>query len=208
MSPPVSIALVEDDPAMRRALRRLFIGEGWSVREYASAGDFLNDTECGDFDCLLLDLRLPGISGIELYAHLKDKDCKTPVVFLTGEGDIPTGVGAMKAGAIDFLTKPCEDTVLLRAIHEAALEGRRRREQAASLSAENDRLVSLSPRELEVLRHVITGRPNKRIAARLGISEQTVKVHRMRICKKTGLLSVAEWVRLAARHGIHPASVG
>lgn len=127
------------------------------------------------------------------------------MVFLTGEGDIATGVGAIKAGAIDFLTKPVEDTALLCAIEEAAKEGRRRRQQSASLTGEQGRIAALSPRELEVLRHVITGRLNKQIASDFTISEQTVKVHRMRITEKIGLPSVAEWVRLAQRHGISPA---
>jgi FixJ family two-component response regulator len=205
MTPPFAIALVEDDAAMRRALHRLLTGEGWSVSEYASAADFLAHPGCGDFDCLLLDLRLPGISGIELQIRLKNAGCHTPIVFLTGEGDIPTSVGAIKAGAVDFLTKPVEDTALLRAVDEAAREGRRRRQQTDGLSEEKARIASLSPRELEVLRHVITGRLNKQIAAHLGISEQTVKVHRMRITEKIVLPSVAEWVRLAARHDIRAA---
>jgi two-component system response regulator FixJ len=204
MNPPFVIGLVEDDNPMRRALRRLLGSEGWLVRDYASAADFLGSPWLGEFDCLLLDVRLPGLSGIQLHTKLVEAGCSIPVVFLTGAGDIPSCVDAMKKGAIDFLTKPVEDTTLLQTIEAAAHEGRNRREKSQRITGEKALVALLTPRELEVFRHVITGKINKVTAADLGISEQTVKIHRMRIAQKIALQSVAEWVRLAERHAITP----
>ncbi|MCB1090424.1 MAG: response regulator transcription factor [Verrucomicrobiae bacterium] len=205
MNSSFTIGLVDDDAGMRKAVGRLLRSAGFGVAAYASAAEFLADTRQGSLDCLLLDLSLPGESGIELQARLNRRGWRVPIIFLTGEGDIPTSVSAIKAGAVDFLTKPVVDTDLFRAIDEALKLVRQQQGEAASLVEERARLDLLSPREREVLSHVITGKLNKQIAADLGISEQTVKVHRMRIAEKTGLPSVAEWVRLADRHGIVPA---
>lgn len=204
MKAPFTIGLIEDDDGMRRALRRLLVGEGFEVRDFRSPADFFENGGSRGIDCLLLDLSLPGMSGIELQALLNRENERLPVIFLTGEGDIPTSVSAMKAGAVDFLTKPVEEDVLFRVLEEALKNGKRRRQEEGLRLRERELLEALSPRELEILRHVITGKLNKQIAADLGISEQTVKVHRMRIAGKTGLPSVAEWVRLAERNGIVP----
>jgi FixJ family two-component response regulator len=204
MNPPFVIGIVEDDDSVRRSLRRLLGAEGWLVRDFASAADFLAAPKLGEIDCLLLDVGLPCLSGIELHTKLVEAGCRLPVVFLTGAGDIPSCVDAMKNGAIDFLTKSVEDKTLLQAIKAAADEGRNRREQSRKMSGEKARLASLTRREIEVFRRVITGNINKKTAAHMGISEQTVKIHRMRIGQKINLQSVADWVRLAERHGIAP----
>lgn len=207
MKAPYTIGLVDDDPAIRKALGRLLRGEGFAVSAYSSAAEFLNQMKGDDLDCLLLDLSLPELTGIELQRQLNRLGSPLPIIFLTGQGDIPTSVSAMKAGAVDFLTKPVDANELFRAIEEALKDARQRRVDKSRIAYERERLGTLSPREYEVLRHVITGKLNKQIAADLGISEQTVKVHRMRITEKTELHSVADWVRLTDRHGIAPANL-
>lgn len=186
---------------MRRALRRLLLAAGYRVVCWESADDFLAALPTAEIDCLLLDISMPGTSGLDLQDRLTPTGLNTPVVFLTGKGDIPMTVRALKAGAVDFLTKPVDDRKLFSALNSAiALSSGRR--------AANARLDSLTPREREVFTHVISGRLNKQIAGDLGTSEQTVKVHRMRLMEKLGEHSVAGLVRLADKLGIQPAQPG
>lgn len=186
---------------MRRALRRLLLAAGYRVVCWESADDFLAALPTEEIDCLLLDISMPGTSGLDLQDRLTPTGLNTPVVFLTGKGDIPMTVRALKAGAVDFLTKPVDDRKLFSALNSAiALSSGRR--------AANARLDSLTPREREVFTHVISGRLNKQIAGDLGTSEQTVKVHRMRLMEKLGEHSVAGLVRLADKLGIQPAQPG
>jgi FixJ family two-component response regulator len=198
MTIPPCIGILDDDAGMRRALRRLLQAEGYSVHCWASAAELLEDPDLESADCLLLDVSMPGTSGLDLQDQLATRGIRLPVVFLTGKGDIPMTVRAMKAGAVDFLTKPVADEVLFAAIR-AALE------IAARDRSARERFAALTPREREVFTHVIAGKLNKQIAAGLGTSEQTIKVHRMRITEKLGEPSVAGLVRLADSLGIPPA---
>jgi FixJ family two-component response regulator len=205
MKSAVTIGLVDDEPGMLKALQRLLNAEGFHVRTFASAGEFLARFPSERVDCLVLDVTMPGLSGLELQEQLNRAGARLPIVFLTGQGDIPMSVRAIKAGAVNFLTKPVDDAELLAAVRVALAEAARQQAEQAALAAERSRLESLTPRELEVLRHVIAGKLNKQIAADLGTSEQTIKVHRMRITEKMGLPSVAELVRAAGRLNLTPA---
>jgi FixJ family two-component response regulator len=199
------IALVDDDPGMLKALARLLSGQGFAVRTFASAEEFLLGYRELQFDCAVFDLAMPGIDGIELQEILRRREVALPVIFLTGEGDIPATVRAIKGGALNFLTKPVDTAELLNMLRLALIEATKSRVGEAQLAGLRERFDLLSPREREVLRHVITGKLNKQIAADLGISEQTVKIHRMRITEKTGLPSVAELVRAADQLRLEPA---
>jgi FixJ family two-component response regulator len=199
------IGLVDDEPGMLKALRRLLTAEGFHVRAFASAAEFVRGEDRAQVDCLVLDVSMPGLTGLELQEHLNREDARLPVVFLTGQGDIPMSVRAIKAGAVNFLTKPVTDTDLLAAVHAALAEARRLQDERRALAGLRQRLATLTPREREVLRHVITGKLNKQIAADLGTSEQTIKIHRMRLTAKLGLTSVAELVRAMERLGVEPA---
>ncbi|MHB1308170.1 MAG: response regulator transcription factor [Limisphaerales bacterium] len=205
MTTPALIGLVDDEPGMRKALGRLLAAEGFAVRSYESATQFLERFAEDPVDCLVLDVSMPGLNGLDLQARLKQLGSRLPIVFLTGQGDIPMSVRAIKAGAVNFLTKPVHDADLLAAIRLALAESARQRAEAEAWSTLRARLERLIPRELEVLRHVIAGKLNKQIAADLGTGEQTIKVHRMRITEKMGLPSVAELVRAAERLGVKPA---
>lgn len=200
-----TIGLVDDEPEMLRALRRLLLGEGFHVRTFGSAEDFLQQFTSASLDCVVLDVSMPGLGGLDVQERLNQAGAVLPVIFLTGRGDIPTSVRAIKAGAVNFLTKPVERAELLAALRVALTEGGLRRAKDAELAEERARLALLTPRELEVLRHVIKGQLNKQIAADLGTSEQTIKVHRMHITEKMGMASVAELVHATARLGVLPA---
>jgi|UniRef100_UPI00378351CC FixJ family two-component response regulator len=200
-----TIGLVDDEPEMLRALRRLLLGEGFHVRTFGSAEDFLQQFTTASLDCVVLDVSMPGLGGLDVQERLNQAGAVLPVIFLTGRGDIPTSVRAIKAGAVNFLTKPVERAELLAALRVALTEGALRRAKEAELAEERARLALLTPRELEVLRHVIKGQLNKQIAADLGTSEQTIKVHRMHITEKMGIASVAELVHATARLGVLPA---
>jgi FixJ family two-component response regulator len=152
--------------------------------------------------CLVLDVALPGLDGLELQQALAVSECARPVVFITGRGDIPTSVRAMKRGAVDFLTKPVNDTELLAAVHRAIEADRLARAARVEMDAMRQRLASLTPREREVLVHVVAGRLNKQIAADLGIVEKTIKVHRARVMEKMAVGSLADLVRVAERLGV------
>jgi two-component system, LuxR family, response regulator FixJ len=197
----ITIHLVDDDAGLRKAISRLLRTEGYEVRAFASASEFLGACHAREIECLLLDVSMPDLDGLELQRRLVRSGATVPIVFLTGHGDIPMSVRAVKAGAVDFLTKPVGDSELLRAITAALAESaadRNEREETARAAA---RFSRLTPREREVLEGVVAGKPNKIIAAELGTCEQTVKVHRGRVMEKMGADSLADLVRAADRMG-------
>jgi FixJ family two-component response regulator len=195
-SPPV-IHLVDDDTSLRTALGRLLVLAGYEVRQYASAGDYLLAEPDGGPGCLLLDVQMPGPSGLDLQAALQRRGHRLPVVFLTGHGDIPSTVRAIKAGASDFLCKPVERQTLLAAIETALALGA---SKAPDIAADVGAAASaLTARETAVLRAVVQGRLNKQIGADLGLSERTIKSCRAHIMRKLGAGSLADLVRLAPR---------
>ncbi len=190
-----TVFLVDDDEAVLRALRRLLGAAGYEVRSYASSIQFLAEHDPAAPGCAILDLSMPGIDGLGIQTALSAGSGMRPVIFLTGTGDIPTSVRAMKAGAVDFLTKPVQANDLLAAISRAVAidrEGRHARNGAAGAAA---RLATLTPREREVLTLVVAGRLNKQIAHELGTSIKTIKVHRARVMAKMGVRTVADLVR-------------
>jgi FixJ family two-component response regulator len=205
MSNDAIIGLVDDEPGMLRALSRLLRIKGFAVRTFESPEVFLAGLADAQLDCVVLDVAMPGLNGLELQVRLKGLGARLPIIFLTGQGDIPMSVRAIKAGAVNFLTKPVEQEELLAAVRVALTEGERDRVKNELLADLRGRMERLTPRELEVLRHVTTGKLNKQIAADLGVSEMTIKIHRMRITEKMGLVSVAELVRAAQQLGIAPA---
>jgi FixJ family two-component response regulator len=203
-SPVPTVFVVDDDPAVRKSLSRLLRSAGLEVATFGSALGFL---ECHDPrapGCLLLDMAMPGLNGLELQATLAAKGSAIPIVFLTGHGDVPTSVRAMKNGALDFLTKPVNDEDLLKAIRAAFERDAAARQARALLDDILQRLATLTPREHEVFVHVVSGQLNKQIAGDLGTAEKTIKVHRARVMEKMRVPSVADLVRLAERAGIAP----
>jgi FixJ family two-component response regulator len=205
MSDPATIGLVDDEPGMLRALSRLLRAKGFAVRTFESSEVFLANLADARLDCVVLDVAMPGLNGLDLQVRLKILGARLPIIFLTGQGDIPTSVRAIKAGAVNFLTKPVAQEELLAALHIGLMEGERDRAKNELLADLRARMERLTPRELEVLRQVITGKLNKQMAADLGVGEMTIKIHRMRITEKMGLVSVAELVRAAQQLGIAPA---
>ena len=204
MSQKPLVFVVDDDASIRRALARLIRSMDIETETFELAQEVIDRLSVVTPGCILLDVRMPGLSGLELQRDLSARGVRTPVVFITGHGDIPTSVNAMKAGACDFLTKPLDEHNILAAIQQAlALDTRRRAEQSEQ-DAVIARVGALTPREHEVFRHVIAGRLNKQIAADLGTSEKTIKVHRARVMEKIRAGSVAELTRLADRAGIRP----
>jgi len=201
----MTVFLVDDEPPLRRALQRVLQAEGIEVRSFGSAADFLAELSDDDTGCLVLDVAMPGLDGLALQQRLAGRD-RLAIVFLSGHGDIPMTVRAIKAGAVDFLTKPVRRDDLLRAVRAALDQVRDRQTAAQSASALRGRFAQLTQREREVLGHVIAGELNKVIAARLGTSEQTIKVHRGRVMGKLGVHSVADLVRAAQQLGVRPAS--
>ncbi len=197
-----TVFLVDDAAEVRAALSRLLAAAGYRVRAFESAWSFLDGHDAETAGCLLLDVCLPGLSGMELQRALDGSPNARPIVFLTGMGDIPTSVQAMKAGAVDFLTKPIDAERLFAAVEKAVrLDAQQRLERTIRNSIEQ-RLQTLTPRERLVMAHVIRGRLNKQIAADLGSGEKTIKVHRGRVMAKMHVRSVPELVRLAARVGM------
>ena len=205
MSISCKVFLVDDEPELRQALTRLLKAEGFDVEAFGSATEFLGRLDGKCAGCALLDLAMPGIDGLELQQRLAASGAQLGIVFLTGHGDIPTSVRAIKAGAIDFLTKPVRRAELLRAVN-AALDHVQSQQAAEAGRVElRGRFEQLTPREREVLTHVIAGKLNKVIAADLGTSEQTIKVHRARVMEKLDVGSVADLVRAAQQLGVVPA---
>jgi FixJ family two-component response regulator len=198
------IAVVDDDPSVRRGLERLIRSVGWKVETFASAQEFLARPRTEARSCLVLDLQLPGLSGLDLQKQMAEAGLETPIVFLTGHGDIPASVKAMKAGAVEFLTKPVDEQDLLKAIQEAIERDRRTRQQHAGLRELRERYQSLTAREQEVMQQVVGGLLNKQIAAELKITGDTVKFHRGHIMRKMQAGSLADLVRMAEKLGIRP----
>lgn len=198
---PPTVFLVDDEVLVRKAVGRLLRSEGFEVAAFASPGEFLDAHDPAEPGCLVLDMAMPDISGLELQQTLAARGSALPIIFLTGRADVPMCVQAMKRGAADFLTKPVKDTDLLAAIRRALEHDRNARQTRAELEDIRARVASLTPREREVLRHVATGRLNKQIASDLGTVENTIKVHRRRVMEKMRVASVAELVRLVQRCG-------
>ncbi len=198
------IAIVDDDLSVRRSLGRLIRSAGWGAEVFASAQEFLARPQAYVPSCLLLDLQLPGVSGLDLQKRLAEVGSDIPIVFLTGHGDIPASVQAMKAGAVQFLTKPVDEQELLKAIEEAIELDRRTRQRHEEGRALRERNESLTAREQEILQLVISGMLNKQIAAELKITEFTVKFHRGHIMRKMQADSFADLVRMAEDLGIGP----
>ena len=202
--PASTIVIVDDDPAVRDALSSLLRSVGHEVQVYASAPEFLRAGRPEGPTCLVLDVRLPGGSGLDFQKELAASDIRIPIVFITGHGDIPMSVQAMKGGAIEFLTKPFRDQDLLDAIQFGLARDRGWREEERSLAGLRERFESLTPREREVMAHVARGRLNKQIAGDIGISEITVKVHRGQVMRKMKASSLPDLTRMADKLKLSP----
>ena len=202
------IFLVDDDPAVLKALSRLFHSAGLETAEFKSAKEFMERAASQADGCLVLDLSMPDINGLELQRWLTQSSNPLPVVFLTGRGNIPAGVRAMREGAVDFLTKPVNDAEILKAVEEALRRAKESRASQAELEMIRKRLATLTPRERQVLEHVVSGQLNKQIAAELGAVERTIKVHRARVMRKMRVQSLAELVQAALRLGIRRGPPG
>ena len=208
MSDPTPIVfVVDDDPSIRKSLNLLLSSAGYGVKTFASAKEFLeSERDSPGPACLVLDVKMPGLSGLDLQKELKSRNYDLPIIFITGHGDIPMSVQAMKKGAVDFLPKPFDDGELLGAVNEAFLKDSQARADLDEQKHIMQRLDSLTPREHEVLSYLITGMLNKQIAYELIISERTVKAHRKQVLDKMGVDSIAELVRLTEKVGVKPAS--
>ncbi len=193
------VFVVDDDPSVREALQRLIRSAGLRVEAFASAEAFLGRARPDAPSCLLLDVRLPDLSGIDVQRRMAEANNEMPIVFITGYGDIPTTVKAMKAGAVEFLTKPLVDGDVLESIQDAIARDRAGRDHRAETADLRARYVSLTPREQEVMQWVVSGLLNKQIAGELGISEETVKVHRGQVMRKMAADSLADLVRMSER---------
>ncbi|MEI1252377.1 response regulator transcription factor [Rhizobium aouanii] len=201
---PATIIVIDDDPEIREALGSLLRSVGFAVNLLASVGDFLTSGRPHGPTCLVLDVRLPGQSGLDFQLELSRENIQLPIVFITGHGDIPMSVKAMKGGAVEFLTKPFRDQDLLDAVHVGLARDRAWLENEKSLATVRARFDSLTPREREVMALVVTGRLNKQIASDLGVSEITVKVHRSQVMQKMGTRSLPELARMADKLMLAP----
>ena len=205
MSPGGTVFLVDDDPSVLRALTRLLRASGREVRAFASQQEFLGQHDPAAPGCLVLDVAMPERNGLDLQQDLADNGAERAVVFITGQGDVPTSVRAMKAGAVDFLTKPFNDSQLLAAVQAAIDRDARMRRTRAERGEVERKLATLTLRERQVLEHVVAGQLNKHIAADLGTVEKTIKVHRGRIMHKMGAASLVELIRMTDLAGVRPA---
>ena len=194
-----TVFLVDDEPGMLKALTRLLEAEGFTVRAFTSAKTFLESYHAEALGCVVLDVAMPELDGLELQQRLTQSGVLLPIVFLTGHGDIPTSVRAIKSGALDFLTKPVKDADLLRAVRAALQRAAEQREFIRETALLHQRYSGLTPREREIMAHVVAGELNKQVADALGIGEHTVKVHRSRVMEKMGVPSLAGLVRAAER---------
>ena len=200
-----TVFLVDDEPGMLKALGRLLLAEGFAVQAHPSAEEFLKAHQATDAGCLVLDVAMPGIDGLELQQRLTLNGSRMSIIFLTGHGDIPMSVRAIKAGAVDFLTKPVNDAQLLTAIRSALSRAEVQNKMVPGTAVLRERLDQLTRRERQVLDHVIAGKTNKRIANELFTGEQNIKVHRRRVMDKMRAGSLAELVRMAERLDLPPA---
>jgi FixJ family two-component response regulator len=198
------VFVIDDDLSVRDALAGLLRSVGLEVQSFGSTQEFLQSKRPDAPGCLVLDVRLPGRSGLDFQRELAESGIHLPIVFITGHGDIPMSVRAMKAGAIEFLTKPFQDQDLLDAVHLGIERDRARRRDAAALAALRQRVDALTPREREIMALVAAGRLNKQIAADLGVSEITVKVHRGQVMRKMRARSLADLVRMADQLKVSP----
>lgn len=192
-----TVYVVDDDEAVRDAMSMLLNAAGITARSFSGGQEFLESYSAGDVGCLVLDMRMPGMSGFEVLDRLQEMQAPIPVIFVTGHGDIPMAVEAMRRGAVNFIRKPFGDEELLACIDEALDEDRLRRQRHQSLAEMRELVESLTPREKEVFERVAAGQANKVIAIELGISERTVEIHRSQVMHKTKSRSLAELVRLS-----------
>ncbi len=204
VQPEPTIFIIDDDPSVRKSLSRLLRSMGYAVETFSTAEEFLGREHFDGIGCIILDVQMPGLNGMDLQVELSKAEYGTPIVFLTGHGDIPMSVEAMKKGAVHFLTKPLDDTDLLQAVNEAIEEDRKAKAIQAEVYDIHGRIDLLTPREYQILRYVVSGMLNKQIAYTLNIAEKTVQIHRGRVMEKMGVDSVAELVRLAQKTGIEP----
>jgi FixJ family two-component response regulator len=204
--PNPTVFVIDDDPSVLKSLSRLLRSLGFDAETFASAELFLARKHYDGVGCMVLDVRMPGLSGMDLQDELSKADYSMPIIFITGHANIPMSVQAMKKGAVDFLTKPFDDEELMQAVKKAIEKDRRAKAERAEVRDTLKRIEQLTPREQEVLRYVITGMLNKQIGLKLDIAEKTVKVHRGRIMEKLCVDSVADLVRLAEKAGIPPAT--
>ena len=196
------VLVIDDDPSLREALEGLFSSVGLRVETYRSAAEFLQAEMPAAPSCLVLDIRMPGQSGLDLQAELSREDIRIPIVFITGHGDVPMSVKALKAGAVDFLIKPFRDQDLLDAVTSALDRACRQRETEKRLSDLRACVDALTPREQEIMKHVTEGLMNKQIAHELGLTEITVKIHRGNMMRKIGAKSLPDLVRMADDLGL------
>ncbi len=199
-----TVIVIDDDTSVRKGISRLLASMGFRTETFGSAEEFLARERYAGAGCIILDVRMPGLSGMDLQDELNKADCSMPIIFITGHGNIPMSVQAMKKGAVDFLTKPFDDEELLQAVENALEKDRKAKAEQAEVHDILKRIERLTPREYGILSYVVTGMLNKQIALKLGIAEKTVKVHRGRIMEKLSVDSVAELVRLAEKAGIEP----
>jgi FixJ family two-component response regulator len=204
--PDATVLVIDDDAPMRVALMNLIRSVGLRAELFASAQEFLRSKLPDVPSCLILDVRLPGLSGLDLQRRTIEAGMEIPIIFLTGYGDIPMTVRAMKAGAVEFLTKPFRDQDLIDAIHQALERNRKARSQRIAIERLRSRFASLTSREREVMAKVVAGLLNKQIGAELGTSEATVKIHRHQVMEKMGAASLPELVRMADRLAIRVQS--
>ncbi len=190
------VYVVDDDEAVRESVVLLLDTAGIRCQAFASADEFLEVYDTDRHACLVVDIRMPGTSGLELQDYLNRRGALIPVIFITGHGDVPMAVNAMKSGAVDFIQKPFRDRDLIDLIHKALDLDRKRREELGAMTVIRRKLATLTPRETEVMRRVVNGQANKVIALDLGVSQRTVELHRARVMRKLGMRSLADLVRV------------
>lgn len=201
-SPPGTVYLLDDEPELVKALTRLLRAKRFEVRGFISVGAFLKAYNPQESACLVLDMAMPELDGLELQRRLSRQEIPLPIIFLTGHGDIPMSVRAIKAGATDFLTKPVDAAVLVAAVRVALQTAENRRQTFAEMQVLKTRFAKLTPREREVMEHIVAGQLNKQVAADLGTGEQNIKLHRAHVMEKMGVESLADLVRAAERLGV------
>jgi two-component system response regulator FixJ len=206
MTSAINVFVVDDDEAVRDSVQALLESAGYAVTTFESARAFLDRYQPGGAACLIADIRMPGMDGLALQEELIRRKIELPVIFVTGHGDVPLAVRAMKLGSIDFIEKPYAESVLMNGVERAAALSASRASAGADRRLAEERIAALTSRELDVMRQMVAGRPNKIIAFKLDISPRTVEVHRARIMEKMQIRSLSELVRLALAAGIEPAS--